>query len=134
MKQDWGFILATPTDEEQLGEVPGQHEEYRDLGPCCSCLKADCRARILVFIPRQGSTPGRGWGCLTCGLPPEGAFAVVCDPCARRHERQKNFTWTMLKTFVTLGEDGSGKGRAPIDTLLTAAEWVHDLSRHPEEQ
>jgi hypothetical protein len=49
------------------------------LGPCCICLKAP--ATLIVLLDRVAAVPGHGWGCLECGLPPDGACAVLCLGC-----------------------------------------------------
>lgn len=55
---------------------------YTSLGACCGCGKDG--ALNIMMLPRRGPTPGRGWGCVECGLPPDGATAVLCEPCAER--------------------------------------------------
>ena len=35
----------------------------------------------MIFLERRSAVPGHGWGCYTCGLPPEGKLAVLCDEC-----------------------------------------------------
>lgn len=52
----------------------------QDLGPCCRC--GGGQARNIMILPRRAPTPGTGWGCVVCGLPCDGAFAVLCDECA----------------------------------------------------
>ena len=35
----------------------------------------------LIMLDRRCEIPGHGWGCVVCGLPADGAYAVLCDPC-----------------------------------------------------
>lgn len=53
---------------------------FPDLGPCCACGGFDA-VRNVVMFPLRATQPGYGWGCLECGLPSDGAVAVVCDRC-----------------------------------------------------
>ena len=58
-----------------------QHQtDPRSLGPCCQCECTD-GVRNIFLLNRRGAIPGRGWGCVVCGLPPDGAVAVLCDAC-----------------------------------------------------
>ncbi len=34
-----------------------------------------------MCFDKRAPVPGTGWGCLVCGLPNDGAIAVVCDNC-----------------------------------------------------
>ena len=34
-----------------------------------------------MMIPFCAPVAGKGWGCVVCGLPSDGAVAVVCDAC-----------------------------------------------------
>ena len=52
-----------------------------DLGPCCACREAGPTVRNVICLDVLSPTPGFGWGCMVCGLPPNGAVAVVCDRC-----------------------------------------------------
>jgi len=52
-----------------------------DLGPCCACGRHDDTVRNIALLDRRAPVPGTGWGCLSCGLPPNGALALLCDEC-----------------------------------------------------
>jgi hypothetical protein len=52
-----------------------------DLGSCCACRKAGPTVRNIVCLPVRAPVPGKGWGCFVCGLPSNGAVAVLCDTC-----------------------------------------------------
>lgn len=51
-----------------------------NLGTCCICGTAD-DVRVVLMLNKKCPTPGRGWGCLVCGLPEDGAVAVLCSDC-----------------------------------------------------
>lgn len=53
------------------------------LGPCCTCGTTVGVTNILM-LPLRGPTPGKGWGCVVCGLPADGAIVVLCDACVER--------------------------------------------------
>lgn len=52
-------------------------------GPCCVCEQVT-DLHDIVMLPVKASTPGKGWGCFTCGLDVDGAIAVVCSDCILR--------------------------------------------------
>lgn len=97
--------------------------DFTDLGPCCIC--AGGGAVNVLTLPQRSATPGRGWGCVRCGLPSDGAVAVVCDVCLGRY-RRNNAELSMCCT----GYPGSD-GRMPISDLAPGA-FAHDPARHPE--
>ncbi len=97
-----------------------------DLGPCCICGQVDPTVRTIILLPRKGPMPGRGWGCVACGLPPDGAVAVICDKCAALPDPSASLR------FACRGHPGTD-GRLPIGDL-PAEPHQHDLSRHPEQR
>lgn len=54
-----------------------------DLGGCCACRKRGPAVRNIMTLPFRSPTPGFGWGCIVCGLPNDGAVAVLCDACLK---------------------------------------------------
>ena len=50
------------------------------IGPCCGCGERRPLVTI-VILPFKSPTPGIGWSCITCGLRPDGAIAVLCANC-----------------------------------------------------
>jgi hypothetical protein len=46
---------------------------------CTECGAHD--ARNIVSLDIVAPVPGTGWGCVVCGLPQDGAVAVLCDEC-----------------------------------------------------
>ena len=55
-----------------------------DFGSCCACGKSDRTVRNMIALKKRAPVPGTGWGCAQCGLPADGAMAVICDECLRR--------------------------------------------------
>lgn len=55
--------------------------QHTDLGSCCRCGKYGKSVRNILMIHQLAPTPGTGWGCVVCGLPTNGAVAVMCDAC-----------------------------------------------------
>ena len=93
------------------------------LGPCCIC-ESPKRVRNIIQLYKKSPKPGRGWGCLVCGLPSDGAVAVLCDPCFEQYRVGQ----AILK-YACRGYPAKD-GRVPISFL--AGEHKHDLKLHPE--
>lgn len=94
-----------------------------DLGPCCNCGNI---SKNVVMLARRGPVPGRGWGCAVCGLPPDGAVAVLCDYCCEQfldHDEP-------LK-MVCYGYASEGI-RVPFGAL-PPGEFEHDNEKHEDE-
>jgi hypothetical protein len=98
-------------------------EEPLELGPCCACGKAGPTVRNVMMLNKRGPTPGKGWGCFQCGLPMDGATAVLCDACL---EGKAKIIWVC---------DGYPKDgvRVRVDAL-SPERFDHDMSKHPEAQ
>lgn len=90
------------------------------FGPCCSCGQTKETVRNIVMLEQKATTPGSGWGCFQCGLPMEGAVAVICDDCLSVGAPIK---------FAVAGEM-KDKERVPVESL--GGEHKHDMSKHPE--
>jgi hypothetical protein len=54
-----------------------------DLGPCCNC-GATAGVINVMMLDKRAPTPGKGWGCVVCNLPADGAVAVLCDDCVEQ--------------------------------------------------
>jgi hypothetical protein len=76
----------------------------------------------VMMLHRRGPVPGKGWGCVACGLPADGAVAVLCDACTERYQKDE----TVELRFVCWGYATSGL-RVPIDQL-PPGEFDHDMS------
>ena len=95
-----------------------EEEEIQiDLGTCCACGGVD-QVRNIIMLPLRTPSPGYGWGCVICGLPPDGAVAVLCDGCLSRQQEP---------SFVCNGPP-TAKGRVPIGESTTP--FDHDDSKH----
>jgi hypothetical protein len=89
-----------------------------DLGPCCYCGNSGPTVRNLLMLPKRTVVPGTGWGCLICGLPADGALAVLCDTCLLRRKSPRFAIKGWLKN----------KDRILIDELTEP--FAHILSKH----
>jgi hypothetical protein len=100
-------------------------EDYSpSLGTCCGCGNV-LNVRTIVNVHKKSPTPGRGWGCVVCGLPFDGAVAVLCDECADKAEKgKKNIFKYACKGYPATD------GRVPFESLK--GDHDHDMSKHPE--
>jgi hypothetical protein len=101
-----------------------------DLGTCCACGCKPTQAnpvRSLVFMDyKRPPGSGSGWGCFQCGLPAEGAVAVLCDRCvelARATGKDFRIVW------ICAGEHQ--RGRLNVHTFEHVPH-DHDMAKHPE--
>jgi len=99
--------------------------DHPNLGPCCGCGTREGVINILL-LGRRGPVPGKGWGCVQCGLPPDGAVAVFCHACVKAYTAGDE---TVLR-FVCRGYPAAGE-RVPIGEL-PPEEFDHDPAKHPE--
>jgi hypothetical protein len=92
-----------------------------DLGPCCACGKTGPDVRNIIALHKPAPEPGTGWGCVVCGLPANGAQAVLCDGC--------------LESKAEIKEVAAGylaeKGRMAI-TGIDQTPFKHRMEYHPE--
>jgi hypothetical protein len=51
------------------------------LGACCVCGKHGLDVVNILMLHFRAPEAGKGWGCVVCGLPLDGAIAVLCDSC-----------------------------------------------------
>lgn len=96
-----------------------------NLGKCCSCEKEGPDVRNVMALPfkKPSTEPGSAWGCFVCGLPNEGAIAVLCDDCLHNGKIR----------FVVDGYAGDNL-RLPVDEVQATAEpHNHDMSFHQNE-
>ena len=102
-----------------LAEVSMDADEM-DLGSCCDC-GTNSGVRNIVMLSFRSPEPGVGcWGCVVCGLPMEGAVAVLCDRCVA----------SAGPLMACLGFPRENR-RIPYSQLTQPFE--HDLRKHPEE-
>ena len=90
-----------------------------NLGPCCSCQKNP--ATVLLTLPKRAPIAGHGWGCVVCGLPEDGASAVLCSLC---------FEAGQEPLFACRGYPAT-EGRILIGEL-SAEPFEHDKDQHED--
>ncbi len=100
-------------------------DDKPDLGPCCICETRVGVTNVLM-LGQRAPVPGTGWGCIVCGLPSDGAVAVLCDGCLDL------FQAGAPPLFVCSGFAPLGK-RVPI-TELPFEKFEHDDQRHREDR
>lgn len=95
-----------------------------NLGPCCNCGDTE-GVRNMVMLDRRCAVPGHGWGCVVCGLPADGASAVLCDACFDAYTDNPDVLAMACRGFPAID------GRIPIAELPEG--WFgHDRAFHPE--
>lgn len=104
----------------------GEPEEPEPMiGRCCRCGKLKT-LRTLAQLPYKGPTPGRGWGCMVCDLPPDGMVAIICDECAELPALEANLRW------ICSDYPSSTKRHSWANAKKHLVPHNHDLSKHPE--
>jgi hypothetical protein len=98
-------------------------EETPDLGSCCCCGKTGPSVRNVMMLKVKAPVAGRGWGCFVCGLPSDGAVAVLCDECLgdKPEGSQPDIK------FACIGYPQENQ-RVPLDQLTEP--FDHIISRH----
>jgi hypothetical protein len=75
---------------QEGGRARARHDQGEspavDLGPCFAC-GGRTDVRNLICLPFRAPVAGTGWGCFVCGLPADGAVAVLCDACKEGSRR-----------------------------------------------
>lgn len=74
---------------EHAEQSPGFEEFLGDdlepqFGECCACRcagSANNPVRNVVMHEFRAPIAGKGWGCVVCQLPLDGAVSVICDRC-----------------------------------------------------
>lgn len=94
----------------------------KSSGPCCACGENKPDVRNWVLLPVKALISGRGWGCMACRLPRDGAIAILCNLC---FSSGKEIVWTCA-SFP------ADPARVPLSELM--GEHIHDLKNHPELQ
>jgi hypothetical protein len=92
---------------------------HTDLGACCACGTFR-NVRNVVMLPFRAPEPGKGWGCVLCHLPNDGAVAVLCDDCQH---------YGILPFRICLGYPGDNK-RLPMPSKLNRKPFGHDMTLH----
>jgi hypothetical protein len=99
---------------------PDAGEEYDGsaLGPCCGCGEEGPTVRNILMLEQKSPIAGHGWGCVVCGLPPDGATAVLCDDCLAQ---EAELIWACRGYAAT-------EGRVGIESLT--GQHRHDPGAH----
>ena len=72
--------FAAMADDQEINAASEIRDDI-DVGACCACGRSDREVRNIIALAFRAPVPGTGWGCVVCGLPSDGAIAVVCDQC-----------------------------------------------------
>lgn len=97
---------------------PGWADDVQLSGPCCACRR-NLFLRHVILMGFRGPVPGRGWGCQVCGLPENGAIAVVCDECMALDA-------PIVDVCSGWAADGGRVEAGPLRCLV----WQHDPAVH----
>jgi hypothetical protein len=124
--RELGWTGALTRDSETdlcpaCSREPHERRKVTDLGTCCVCCGSDHVVHV-IMINRRGPQPGKGWGCVVCGLPLDGAIVVMCNACIARDADP---------VFVCDGFPSEGK-RVPIHTL-SPEPFDHDPASHRDD-
>lgn len=114
-------VAELAADDERGVDGEDDMADGRIVGPCCACGKTR-DLRTFVMLDGKAPTPGRGWGCVVCGLATDGAIAALCDECACAAREPQ---------LACAGYPGE-PGRVPVAQLV--GEHVHDEARHLAEE
>jgi hypothetical protein len=95
------------------------------LGGCCIC-RTYVGVSTIVMLSRRAPVPGTGWGCAVCGLPSDGAVAVLCDGCMEFVEAGA------LPVYVCEGY--AGEDRRALHSSLSPEPFEHDDEAHRREE
>ena len=103
------------SDEAEAAEPP-------DLGPCCVC-ESTKGVRNVIMLDRRAAITGHGWGCVSCGLPSEGALAVLCDDCLAKWQQDSGILTVACRGYPAT------EGRIQI-AELPPEPFAHDEEMH----
>jgi hypothetical protein len=93
-------------------------------GDCCHCLRPCLEVGAivnLIFLKQRAPVAGTGWGCKTCGIPEDGAMAVLCEEC---HKESKPILYACIGLVIE-------NNRVPIESL-SKEPFEHNVHAHPE--
>ena len=91
-----------------------------DYGSCCIC-ESQTDVRNIIQLDYKVKSES-GWGCVQCGLPAEGAVAIVCDACIERYGDN-------IEEKIIYLMDG-GQRRLVVPPVEGRIPHKHDMSRH----
>jgi hypothetical protein len=96
-----------------------------NLGGCCMCSGPG--ARNILMLHRRAPVAGHGWGCAQCGLPPDGAAAVLCDECLDLYAEKPDLLEFCCRGYPAID------GRIAIADL-PPGDFDHDMSKHEQDE
>jgi hypothetical protein len=123
MAKWWGIETVPSFDDDDDDPSDAANGDAPDLGPCCIC-GGTLSVRTVIMLAVKNQVPGHGWGCVQCGLPADGASAVVCDACVARHVDGLSL-YSALR-FACRGYPAED-GRVSIEALTEAHEHDPDI-------
>lgn len=97
-------------------------EELLDLGSCCTCGNKGPAVRNVIMLPKLAPERGKGWGCVICDLPSDGASAVLCDACMEAYHAGR------VKLKYAISGYPQDDVRVPIEMLK--GKFDHDVAMH----
>jgi hypothetical protein len=99
-----------------------------DTSACCICGRRR-RCRTIIHLPWLSPTPGRGWGCVICGIPPYNAIALICDACANE-QLQGRCQEKMIDRIRWVVAGDQSLERLAIGDLVKLPAKDHDPEKH----
>lgn len=94
-----------------------------DYGPCCIC-ESETDVRNLIQLDYKVKSES-GWGCVQCGLFPEGAVAIICDTCLEKYSDK-------IEESIRFLMDGRER-RIPVISEIDRIPHEHDMRYHQQE-
>jgi len=94
---------------------------------CCACGQRKRGVRNVMCLHKKAPIRGTGWGCAACGLPPDGALAIVCDDCIGENWKEGQPLKNEIK-YACVGYVEQSTKRIPVDELQGVHE--HDPTKH----
>ena len=120
------FAAELEADLVRFAAEPPCEQDAPDFGACCVCETTE-GVRNMIMLDKRCVVAGHGWACFVCGLPPDGASAVLCDPCLE--------CWQADPEVLTMACRGypASDGRVAIAELepFTHNEWLHRDEEQP---
>ena len=94
-----------------------------EYGTCCICSEDIIGISYIVELYFKAPAECQSsWGCFKCGLPNEGAIAIICEKCADTDDVYEDIRFIM---------DGF-EDRLPVPPKCERVHHDHDYARHPE--